>query len=268
MSPSSERPSFPAKLLLFGEYTIINGGSALAIPFHKYSGQWKQASETKLLPFFEHIITLQGCDIDLIGQAVEENWVYDSNIPLGYGLGSSGSLSAAAYKAFFPERATELVDLKEILSQIESHFHGKSSGLDPLTCYTGKAVHISQGQIRTIEAPALPEQLSLYDSGIPRNGKPLIKYFTDRLELDDDFDSVVFALAQLNERIIRQYLKGEDLRQTFFEISKIQYESFQHMIPLQMMDEWKQGLDSGRYAMKLSGAGGGGYFLKWAISED
>jgi mevalonate kinase len=31
--------NFPAKLILFGEYTIINNSTALAIPFEKYQGK-------------------------------------------------------------------------------------------------------------------------------------------------------------------------------------------------------------------------------------
>jgi len=257
---------FPAKLLLFGEYTVINGGSALAIPFSKYSGCWKQQEQSSLIPFFEYLKTLNGCDESLIDQAIKQNWVFASDIPLGYGLGSSGSLSAAAYDAFFTLKTTELLNLKNLLAEIESYFHGKSSGLDPLTSYTNKAVHIEIGQINTIAPSPLPEQLTLYDSGIPRNGKPFIKYYLDRLELDKTFYKIVSTLSKLNKCIIREFVNGEDVSQSFFEISSLQYEFFQNMIPEAVLKDWKRGLDSGQYAMKLSGAGGGGYFLRWDAS--
>jgi hypothetical protein len=36
---------YPSKLLLFGEYAIIKGGRALAIPFSRFSGHWARAKE-------------------------------------------------------------------------------------------------------------------------------------------------------------------------------------------------------------------------------
>lgn len=260
---STTLPSFPAKLLLFGEYTIINGGSALAIPYSKYSGKWQSAKETTLVSFFQHLKSLKGSDEKMITKAMEERWVFQSDIPLGYGLGSSGALSAAAYDAFFPDKTTDLILLKEKLAKIESHFHGQSSGLDPLTCYTGNAIHIMMGQIKTLEPPTLPTQLTLYDSKMNRNGKPLIKYYIDRMEVDAAFDEVVYALSKFNERIINEFISGQDISASFLEISRIQFEFFQHMIPESVGQIWEEGLKSGDYSMKLSGAGGGGYFLKY-----
>jgi len=68
---------------------------------------------------------------------------FDSSIPQGYGVGSSGALVAAIYDTYAIDKieATEtltrdkLLRLKEIFSLMESFFHGKSSGLDPLNSY-------------------------------------------------------------------------------------------------------------------------------------
>ena len=38
----------PAKILLFGEFTTINGGDALAMPLKLFQGQWKQGNDSKL----------------------------------------------------------------------------------------------------------------------------------------------------------------------------------------------------------------------------
>ena len=260
----SDQPTFPAKLLLFGEYTIINGGSALAIPYDKYQGQWAKGVESsKLKDFFKHLKELEGCLTDKVAVAEENNWYFESNIPLGYGLGSSGALSAAAYAAFFREEELSLSTLKNRLSEIESFFHGKSSGLDPLVCYTGMAVHINDGQINLLDPPILPTQLTLYDSGMSRNGKPLIKYYLDRLKVDEAFDEVVVALGNFNDRIISELLEGEDITQSFKEISRLQFRHFEHMIPESVYKHWQKGLETESYYMKLAGAGGGGSFLVW-----
>ena len=63
---------------------------------------------------------------------------FDSSIPQGYGVGSSGALVAAIYDQYALNKITvlenltkdKLVQLKQSLQQWNL-FHGKSSGLDP-----------------------------------------------------------------------------------------------------------------------------------------
>ncbi len=38
-------PSFPAKLLLFGEHTVNLGSHALAVPLPLFSGKWAYAPQ-------------------------------------------------------------------------------------------------------------------------------------------------------------------------------------------------------------------------------
>ncbi len=257
---------FPAKILLFGEYTIIGGGSALAIPFDQYQGQWQPASETTLQGFFEYLLELEGVDSDRVQQAVAERWQFGSSIPMGYGLGSSGALSAAAFDTFFQPVKT-MVELKAKLSEIESYFHGQSSGLDPLTCYTHQPIRVEAGHISQAKGLTLPPQLHLYDSGIARNGKPFIQYFIDRLQDETDFKKVVASLNQFNEDIIKALIARQDIQALFREISYTQFNHFKHMIPSAVATIWKKGLVEESYYMKLSGAGGGGYFLVWVVDE-
>ena len=257
---------FPAKILLFGEYTIINGGSALAIPFDQYQGQWLPADETTLDGFFEYLLGLEGVDSDSVQQALAERWQFGSSIPMGYGLGSSGALSAAAFDTFFQPVKT-MAELKAKLSEIESYFHGQSSGLDPLTCYTHQPIRVQAGHISQAKGLTLPPQLHLYDSGIPRNGKPFIKYFVDRLEGEADFKEVVAGLNQFNADIIEALIARQNIKALFREISYTQFNHFKHMIPSDVATLWKKGLVEESYYMKLSGAGGGGYFLVWVADE-
>ena len=35
---------FPAKILLFGEYSLMQGSNALAIPFRNYFGEWSRST--------------------------------------------------------------------------------------------------------------------------------------------------------------------------------------------------------------------------------
>ena len=257
---------FPAKLLLFGEYTVINGGSALAIPYNRYEGQWVEAEETSLEGFFNYLLGLDGVHSDRVKQAIEERWQFVSSIPMGYGLGSSGALSAAAFDAFFPPVRT-LEELKDKVAVIESYFHGQSSGLDPLTCYTLKATRSEAGHLSQLNGFTLPPQLHLYDSGLTRNGKPLIKYYNDRVNNEEEFAKVVSELSGFNDQIISDLIAKKDISKAFREISFIQFNHFKEMIPESVVSLWKKGLVDESYYMKLSGAGGGGAFLVWIADE-
>ena len=44
---------YPSKLLLFGEFTVIKGSKALAIPYHKFSGRWAYHSSPEAPPPFQ-----------------------------------------------------------------------------------------------------------------------------------------------------------------------------------------------------------------------
>lgn len=260
--------SFTAKVLLFGEYTIINGGSALALPFAKYSGSWKKSeSPTTLQDFYSFLLSMEGVDPKKVNQAQSENWIFDSDIPLGYGLGSSGALTAAAYEHFFKDKEESHELLQQKLASIESFFHGKSSGLDPLASYLNKPIHIQNKEVKVLDQLTIPSQLFLYDSLKGRVSKPLIQHYKMLLDADPEFQGAMKNLSLLNDRIIDKIIAGEDLRASFKELSQLQYDSFDKMIPSAIKKLWQQGLESDSYYFKLSGAGGGGFFLVYGNGE-
>lgn len=261
--------SYPAKILLFGEYTVITGGSALAIPFWKYSGHWQKNEKGKSLgTFFEHLETIEGVDLTQLSEAKKEDFTFGSSIPQGYGLGSSGSLSAAAYDLFFhKDQADEITETRKVLAEIENFFHGNSSGMDPLTCYYQKPVHIKEGTIELLDNIEIPKQLKLLDSKKTRHSKPLIDHFKIRLDADPDYEVDVAALSKFNSRIIAELIAGQDISASFREISSLQFELFIRMIPQKLRSIWQEGLSSDKYYMKLSGAGGGGFFLVYEREE-
>jgi len=82
---------------------------------------------------------------------LNEGLAFESNIPIGFGLGSSGALSAGVYDSFCLAKANDNLELtKKHLAQIESYFHGSSSGTDPLVSFLQQGVYIeSKTNIRT-----------------------------------------------------------------------------------------------------------------------
>src|SRR5690606_35217378 len=171
---------FYSKILLFGEYGIIKDSKGLAIPYNFYNGALKiddspseiaLKSNQSLKAFASYLnqLTLNEpelvqFDIDALNKDIEAGMCFDSSIPQGYGVGGSGALVAAIYDKYASEKITvlenltkdKLLRLKVIFSEMESFFHGKSSGLDPLNSYLSIPILINSKD--NIEATGIPTQ--------------------------------------------------------------------------------------------------------------
>ena len=142
-------PLFYAKILLFGEYGIIKDSKGLAIPYNCYKGALKSASNLsgeakksnenliKLYDYLKNTPTdLVSFNFNVFKEDIDSGMYFDSSIPQGYGVGSSGALVASIYDQYAEDKITilenltrdKLLKLKDIFSLMESFFHGKSSG--------------------------------------------------------------------------------------------------------------------------------------------
>lgn len=260
---------YPSKILLVGEYSIIDGGAALALPFNKYYGEWrKNGGETELNSFFTHLLSLAHSKDKLIRQAIDENWTFESTIPIGYGIGSSGALTAAAYDVFFEKNEVDLSALKKTLGSIESFFHGQSSGLDPLVSFTNQSLVVTKHSIEVLESFKIPHGFYILDSGKSRSAKSLINYFLEEKE-SAPFKKIMEDIQRLNTKLISS-IKNNDpssISTHFLELSHLQFAFFEKMIPDDIKSIWLKGLNTNDYYMKLCGAGGGGYFLAFSPHE-
>ena len=149
-------PLFYAKILLFGEYGIIEDSQGLTLPYSFYKGTLKfsdlstdfeKQSNEHLLNYSDELLGIDlpaGFEINIsaLKDDIAKGLYFDSNIPQGYGVGSSGALVAAIFekysiKKYNPESISkeDLKELKKVFGLLESYFHGKSSGIDPLICY-------------------------------------------------------------------------------------------------------------------------------------
>lgn len=285
---------FFAKLLLFGEHTVLQGSPALALPFPRFGGAWRfapareAASLQQVLPqWLVYLQTLQqngallaDLDLDLFAQDLVAGIYFDSNIPTGYGTGSSGALCAALYARYAHEQFSKqdvsgFSALKKTLGQLESFFHGASSGTDPLICYLNHAVLLHpDGSIEQIDVPAWPSKntsirLFLLDTGLARSTEPLVQWFMTCCQEPDFLAHIRQVHVPLTAKAIDLFLQGnwEELLVVFQKISAVQWGDFQTMIPAGFAEVWQEGLQSGRFVLKLCGAGGGGFLLGMAVSE-
>ena len=141
-----------SKILLFGEYGIISNSNALAIPYDEYLGQIMfsendLSSNKNLHKLYEFLIEKKLdkiLDTSSFEKDLKKGMIFKSNIPVNYGLGSSGALVAALYDSYsLNKNKIDLSETLKELSSIESFFHGKSSGLDPLTSYLNSPILVN-----------------------------------------------------------------------------------------------------------------------------
>jgi mevalonate kinase len=287
-------PLFYSKILLFGEYGIIKDSKGLSIPYNFYNGALKKdenpsneaiISNQKLRDFVEYLQTLTTnnveFDFDKLKADVNEGMYFDSSIPQGYGVGSSGALVAAIYDKYAKEKITvlenltreKLLKLKSIFSDMESFFHGKSSGLDPLNSYLSIPILINSKD--NIEATGIPSQKNegkravfLLDSGIIGETAPMVGIFMENMKQEGFRKMLKDQFIKHTDACVEDFLKGDikSLFQNTKQLSKVVLNHFKPMIPKQFHELWKKGIETNDYYLKLCGSGGGGYIL--GFTED
>ena len=287
-------PLFYSKILLFGEYGIIKDSKGLSIPYNFYNGALKtdenpseeaiksNESLSRLVSYLRNIDpALVTFEIETLASDVEAGMYFDSSIPQGYGVGSSGALVAAIYDKYAHDKITvlenltreKLLKLKLIFSEMESFFHGKSSGLDPLNSYLSIPILInSQDNIETAGIPA--QQLDgkgavfLLDSGIIGETAPMVRIFMENMKQEGFRSMLKDQFIKHTDACVDDFLKGDvkSLFKNTKQLSKVVLNHFKPMIPQQFHELWKKGIDTNEYYLKLCGSGGGGYIL--GFTED
>ena len=291
--------SFSAKLLLFGEYAIMENAKGLSIPYNLYRGvlrvdsYFKTSSnlsrETlkKYADFLEELQNLDdfSADLDLssIRTDLKKGMYFDSNIPQGYGVGSSGALVAAIYASYVRNnhilsdkviKNEHILVLKKIFSMMESYFHGKSSGIDPLICYLNLPLLIhSANDISIVSIPKSKKKtgvIFLINSGIPRNTSSMIEVFFKKLK-SRSFKRIFFEeFIKYNDTCIEDFLNGSF--QSFIKNIKLLSEwvlkNLHPMIPSSLFELWGEGIHENTYYLKLCGSGGGGFVFGFSTDYE
>jgi len=273
---------YNAKLLLFGEYTVTKGSAALAIPLSLFSGTWAYPpsceTDKELLNYAEYLETLilphsVHIDIPLFIKTIQKGLKFNSNIPIGYGLGSSGALVAAVADCFVSGLThLPLNNVKDVLGVMESYFHGSSSGTDPLVSYLEKSVYIYSSVrseiLMDFSFPDSGYQLFLIDTGMKRQTSLLVEAFNNRYDNEPDYREKISKLSHLNQEAINYTLNKNwnNMNDEFSKISLLQFELFELMIPSDFKQIWSEGLEGALFKLKLCGAGGGGMVLGMTVN--
>ncbi|MGZ0016229.1 mevalonate kinase family protein [Yeosuana sp. AK3] len=287
-------PLFYSKILLFGEYGIIKDSKGLSIPYNFYNGALKNDGNTSenaiksnesLSRFADYLNSINSnlvkFDIESLQNDIHSGMYFDSSIPQGYGVGSSGALVAAIYDKYAFDKITvlenltreKLLKLKAIFSEMESFFHGKSSGLDPLNSYLSIPILINSKD--NIEATGIPSQkvegknaVFLLDSGIIGETAPMVSIFMESMKQEGFRNMLKNQFIKHTDACVDDFLKG-DIKSLFKNtkrLSKVVLNHFKPMIPQEFHELWKKGIKTNDYYLKLCGSGGGGYIL--GFTED
>lgn len=279
MIPFSDR-AYYSKVLLFGEYSVIRHSMALAIPYPLFEGRLKfvsapQSSANELKAFSDFVKkvvedgSLSHFDDNSFSFDVSQGLSFESTIPQGYGVGSSGALVAAIADRYSKKDLAKfsVPELKEAFAVLESHFHGSSSGFDPLVSYLNCPILVGENkELVQAKIPSYTEGegcLFLLNTGRARRTEPLVNLFLEKCKTPS-FDLLCKSeLTHWTNLCIQNFLEGneEQLHEAFFKLSEFQFEHMSPMIPKLYQDLWERGLKSDSYTLKLCGAGGGGFLL-------
>ncbi len=293
---SNKADIFYGKVLLFGEYSILFNSKGLTIPYSHFTGQLSFINDDKytdfdfavqsnkqLKEFLGYMLELEAkaempCNMDFksLASDIENGLYFESNIPQGYGIGSSGALVASIYNRYCTNKieanesisGSDISRLREIFSILESLFHGQSSGIDPLNCYLQHPLLIhSREDIAITGVPRSKFEsegvIFLVDTGRIGKTGPLVNHFLEQMRFKEYENIFKSEYIPWVNQCISDLLSGN--MRSFFEslikVSTFQIKHFTNMIPENFMQAWQWGLDSGKFQLKLCGSGGGGFLL-------
>ncbi|MFC4095196.1 mevalonate kinase family protein [Euzebyella saccharophila] len=292
-------PLFYSKILLFGEYGIIKDSKGLSIPYNFFKGALKsddnlsdtaKSSNRSLREFAGYLEMIHKNDPKLVSFDFESlkadvagGMYFDSSIPQGYGVGSSGALVAAIYDKYALDKITilenltreKLLRLKQIFGKMESFFHGKSSGLDPLNSYLSLPILINSQD--NIESTSIPAQnlegkgaVFLLDSGSTGETAPMVQIFMEKMKQEGFRSMLKNQFIKHTDACVEDFVKG-DVKSLFGNLKQLSHvvlDNFKPMIPAKFHELWQKGIETNEYYLKLCGSGGGGYILGFTQDID
>lgn len=274
-----ENRKYHGKIVLFGEYSMIFGSEALLIPYYSAYGEWTSIinrpserafdSNKSLYRFYEYLCNndrFRILDLRRFEMELDAGLYFDSNIPSGYGVGSSGALVAATYDRYKLIEIEDVSKLKTFLAEMENCFHGSSSGIDPLQCYYGKPFILNnQTTLNLLNDDFISDNIHIFliDTKIKSPTAPLVEHFKELrndVAYSDVFNNEYVPL--ISECISNLINKEDDVFfSNLLNVSKLQSDLLAHTIPDSFRDFFLADINKEGFQVKLCGAGGGGYLL-------
>lgn len=279
---------FNSKLLLFGEYGLMFDAMALSVPFPRFSGALDfdpdhshPGSTAEIRKFYEHLKAGDSgqrlhfqFDLGELENDLGRGLYFNSIIPQQYGVGSSGALVAALFSRYaaisVPRAALVPELLKSDFALLESYFHGRSSGLDPLISFLNEPLLLdSKKKIKVVQLDLNRSgfAIALIDTHTTGATGPLVQHFVERFN-SQEFEAIFESeFIPANNGCIEALLSGDNLK--FFShlecLIRFQLGHFRRMIAADFHVVISEALKENIF-IKLLGSGGGGFLLAFAES--
>lgn len=263
-----------SKIILFGEYSMILDSKALMFPFRKFFAQWQngqdkvaESSRKSILSLVEYLEKdaelRELIDTKSIKNDLNQGLYLFSNIPSGYGLGSSGALVAALWQRYATKTIGDFLELKRVFGRMESFFHGSSSGIDPLQCYIGKPFVINREGVSILPDDFVDSgiEIGLIDTKTKSGTGPLVRHFREMLNdtaYKDRFENEYLPCLNCCMETISQ--GGKAFFDNLSQFTALQNELFEPMITPDTRHLFATQYDF-NFGVKILGSGGGGYVL-------
>jgi len=281
------REVYHPKVLLFGEYSVLAGSRALTVPLTTFSASWAFVSEANdkrqavasnksLQHFYQYLCSHERfaeiLNLNALQEALQYGLYLHSNIPLGYGLGSSGAVVAAVFERFAKDdiqkyfsQEDHLSELRQILADMEAFYHGTSSGTDPLAIFINKPLHIENDKITIAGNIQVFNTIipALHDLGIVSETGLLVNQTLENWKSDKHKSNPLNAYITIVDQCIDNALNNnvKAFWESLHELTTQQLAIFPELLTANGTTFLKNGLKNHTYYAKLCGSGGGGFML-------
>ncbi len=271
----------PAKWILGGEHSVLRGGTAIALPHPELkltlSFEPQSISELRIFPSESApvIRELIQSVVDRLGEdgksfvMPEGELRLESSIPSGAGLGASAAISVAFARWFAEPLQLEGEMLYEFAMDFEYRLHGRRSGVDVAAALLGKPISFGEEKgYRAIGIKKLP-RFTLHDTGLRARMSECVyriqalREENPHLGMEID-EKMGHSVRSSMEGLVHfdQGMRGAGLQKIAAGMTLAQECFYSWMlVPGDAHRIEETLLAQGALAVKMTGAGGGGYVV-------
>ena len=268
----------PAKWVLSGEHSVLQGKRALAFPYFDYSLKlfFKKSeiqAELRVVnqPQEKEILALVDRAFDWLqySQKIKGELLIQSSIPMGSGLGSSAALCVAIARFALHITGKPLQDCVKLATHLEDVFHGKSSGMDVSVIAESKPVFYSlKDKVQALTGIDRIPSFLLYDTGFRGQTRACIQKVNEWRSAHPDealiMDEKMGNATDLAEKALLLYQTEPEPGKAQLAFAMNQAQACMEAWGLMneaMLKQKNKYLNEGALAVKLTGAGMGGFLV-------
>lgn len=295
MSPPSPRSTMiassraPGKIILSGEQFVVLGAPAVSMAINLYSNIEARRSETNNIEVTADIPLGLVADADKSPSASSNQALLvplrlaakatldhlkskdksvsveaSCEIPIGAGLGSSASTTAATISAVAKSRGAVLDrnDIFQLSFVSENYLHGNPSGVDQATCTYGGMIQFEKPADITPIKIRKPPMILVCDSGVHRSTKILVGSVVKRSGMErEGFRAHLEEVSDISAGVVKA-MKSEDTVELGSLMNRNHELLRQIGVSTPMLDHLvEEARRVGALGAKLTGAGGGGCII-------